>query len=291
MLSVFLAGLLAIQSAQAQQQRNDRRTWYQAYADAQRNIQQKNWNAAIADIEAASRLGAPKPGRNILFYGDVYGDFIPDYYLGIAYLDLNRPDDADRAFERVKQAQLIAPRDNLYAEFTRQATTVKDLLAKQAATQLAAADTTPNPPPAIPTPLAPANADVPISRFSNSRRFSSATPDTGGRRRRDAAPGRRRRRRARCGSAMAVQPPANPPPVRPTPPVRPPNTGPLSPAVLAAERSALVDFFTGQYQVGREQVEHADGRAECVAAGVLLSRLQPRRPCLHGEGGRGHRDR
>ena len=110
-----------------------RRTWYQAYADAQRNVQQKNWNAAIADIEAASRLGAPKPGRNILFYGDVYGNFIPDYYLGLAYLGLNRPDDADRAFERVKQAQLIAPRDNLYAEFTRQATTVKDLLAKQAA--------------------------------------------------------------------------------------------------------------------------------------------------------------
>ena len=52
--------------------------------------QQKNWTAAIADIEAASRLGAPKPGRNVFFYGDVYRDFNPDYYLGVAFLNLKR---------------------------------------------------------------------------------------------------------------------------------------------------------------------------------------------------------
>ena len=36
--------------------------------------------------------------------------------------------------------------------------------------------------------------------------------------------------------------------------MRPPNTGPLSPAALAAERSALVDFFTGQYQVAANKL-------------------------------------
>lgn len=132
MLNIVLAVLLAAQAAPAAQ-RNDTRTWYQAYADAQQAIQSSNWQKAIADIDAASRLGAPRPGRNILFYGDVYRDYLPDYYLGIAYMNLARFSEADSAFERVKQAQLIAARDTLYTEFTRQAGMAKDALQKLAA--------------------------------------------------------------------------------------------------------------------------------------------------------------
>ena len=119
MLTAILVALVTIQSPPAQQ-RTDTRAWYQAYADAQRQIQQKNWAGAMLDIETALRRGAPKPGRRVHFYGDVYREFNPDYYLGVAYMNLGRYVDADRAFTRVRQARLIEPRDPLYAEFSLQ---------------------------------------------------------------------------------------------------------------------------------------------------------------------------
>src|SRR6185436_12728310 len=118
--------------------RNDTRTWYQAYGDAQRDVQQGRWQAAIDDVQAALRLGAPRPGRNVLFYGDVYRDFNPDYYLGVASLNLKQYDAADKAFERVRQANLIGARDADYNNFTRQAASAKfELLMAQAQQSLA----------------------------------------------------------------------------------------------------------------------------------------------------------
>jgi len=123
---LVLGFLMTLQNPAAQQpQRNDTRTWSQAYVDAQRSVQQRNWEQAIANIEAARRLGAPNPGRNVLFGGDVYRDFNPDYYLGVAYLNLGRFADADRAFESVTKAQLIRPTDASYKEFSAQVTTTK----------------------------------------------------------------------------------------------------------------------------------------------------------------------
>lgn len=262
MLSAFLAVLLAIQSAPAQQ-RNDTRMWYQAYADAQRNIQQKNWQAALADIEAASRLGAPKPGRNILFYGDVYRDFNPDYYLGIAYLNLNRYDDADRAFERVKQAQLIAPRDALYAEFTRQATTAKDVLDKQAASQRAvnAPTQTGAQPPAA--PAIPNAAPTPLGANPNNPNQSTAVlPGPTNQPTQDAS------NQSRPNQPAIQQRPIRPAPLRNAPPQPAANRAnpgsavgstvgkTLPPALVAPpdERSALVDFFSGQYETAASKL-------------------------------------
>ncbi|HEY7292178.1 MAG TPA: hypothetical protein VH583_20245, partial [Vicinamibacterales bacterium] len=90
---IVLAMVVALQSSappQAQQ-RADTRTWYEAYADGRRAFQQGNWQAAIDSLEASKRAaGAPKPGRRVPFYGDVFDDYIPDYYLGQAYLNLKQ---------------------------------------------------------------------------------------------------------------------------------------------------------------------------------------------------------
>jgi hypothetical protein len=123
--------LFAVQSAAAQSR--DTRTWYQAYSDAQRKIQQRNWEGALADLDAATRLGAPRPGRNINFYGDVYRDLNPDYYRGVALTNLKRFEEADQAFERVRQAGLIGTRDALYAEFNRLSASVKENVNTRAA--------------------------------------------------------------------------------------------------------------------------------------------------------------
>lgn len=91
MVALLLALFVAAQSAgQAPARRNDTRTWYQAYADGKRAFDQKNWQGAVDSLEAAKRARAPKPGRKIPFYGDVYDDYLPDYYLGIAYLNLRQ---------------------------------------------------------------------------------------------------------------------------------------------------------------------------------------------------------
>jgi tetratricopeptide (TPR) repeat protein len=263
-LYVVLSALLSVESA-APQQRNDTRTWYQAYADAQRNIQQKNWQAAIADVEAASRRGAPKPGRNVLFYGDVYRDFNPDYYLGIAYLNLQRYDEADRAFERVKQAQLIGARDSQYGEFTRQASAAKDLLEKQQTAQRTADLAAANPPanrpanaagnappetqpPPTPTPVAPVTpvnlgnptnvlpgtgdpiAQAPVNAPSPIQQGLQQTP--------------------RPQNSYRPNPSNNA--ARQSPPRA--SAGFSAAAAAAEERSALVEFYSGQYEAARTRL-------------------------------------
>src|SRR4051812_15840641 len=111
---IILAMVVALQSSAPlpAQRRADSRTWYQAYADGRRAFQQGNWQAAIDSLEAAKRAsGAPKPGRRIPFYGDVYDDYIPDYYLGLAYFNLRQYAAADRAFESTRASGAIGPRD------------------------------------------------------------------------------------------------------------------------------------------------------------------------------------
>lgn len=117
-LSVAVAAVARPAWAQAQRA-SDTRTWYQAYQDGRRQIQQGNWQAAIASLQQAKRTG-PRPGRRIPFYGDVFDDFLPDYYLGLAYLNAQQYKDATASFEAVRQSGLMTTRDREYAEFTTQ---------------------------------------------------------------------------------------------------------------------------------------------------------------------------
>jgi hypothetical protein len=260
-LNVLLGVLLSVQSA-APQQRNDTRTWYQAYADAQRNIQQKNWQAAIADVEAASRRGAPKPGRNVLFYGDVYRDFNPDYYLGIAYLNLQRYDEADRAFERVKQAQLIGARDSQYGEFTRQAASAKDLLEKQTAQRAAdlaaanapanrPANAAENAPPQTqtqPTPVAP----VPSVSPGNPTNVLPGTGDSAAQAPMNAPSPIQQRLQDALRPQNSYRPITSNNAARQNPPRA--SAGLSAAAAAAEERSALVEFYSGQYEAARTRL-------------------------------------
>jgi tetratricopeptide (TPR) repeat protein len=234
---------MAAQATPAQQ-KADTRTWYQAYADAQRSAQQGDWTAVIADIEAARRLGAPQPGRSVLFTGDVYRAFNPDYYLGVAYLSLGRFEEADGAFEQVRQAKLIVANDALYKEFDAQASTARLAVEKEiAARQLASKAPTPGPPPVPPGPTidpVPETVAPPVSA-SPADAVAASAADTV----------------ADASSSPAIQKPPVQPPLTVNPPPRAadipaiaatPPAGRFVPPAGEDERSAMVRFFQGDYQ-------------------------------------------
>jgi hypothetical protein len=128
---IVLAMVIALQSAAPPpaQQRADSRTWYQAYTDGRRAFEQGNWQAAIDSLEASTRAdGAPKPGRRVPFYGDVYDDYLPDYYLGLAYLNLKQYAAADRALDAMRASGVIGPSDREYAQLDQQSRAAKAAL-------------------------------------------------------------------------------------------------------------------------------------------------------------------
>jgi hypothetical protein len=260
--ATILTLLLAIQATPAQQQ-NDRRTWYQAYADAQKAIQDRNWQKAITDLGVAAQRGAPRPGRNVLFYGDVYRDYNPDYYLGIAYTNLQRFSEADSAFERVKQAQLIAPRDALYAEFTRQAANTKDILQKQAAQVRQSAPTAAAANASdirLPPNVSQAGANASNAAAAAPPAANAVLPGP------NQSPASNAANNAATNAVQGPRPPAPNPkqasvPPRPNPVTRPttqarnnaaPVVPPPPPATAAVrpidERTGLLQFFSGDYE-------------------------------------------
>lgn len=123
------AGLVAValivggSIAHAQAQRKTQR-WYQAYEAGVRDAGRGAWDSAVQNLLAAKQTG-PQPARRVAFYGDLVDVFNPDYYLGVAYLNLRRFGDADASFERVRQANLIPASDKLYAAFQTQASTAR----------------------------------------------------------------------------------------------------------------------------------------------------------------------
>ena len=93
--------------------------WYDAYREGVTAVQRGDWATAEKRLLDA-RASGTKPGRRVFTYGDTYIAFLPDYYLGVVYLNSNRPQEAEGAFERVRSQGLIGARDPEYAAFERQ---------------------------------------------------------------------------------------------------------------------------------------------------------------------------
>lgn len=127
--------------------RADTRTWYQAYQDGRRQVQRGEWQAAIASLQQAKRTG-PRPGRRIPFYGDVFDDFLPDYYLGLTYMNTQQYKDASAAFEAVRQAGLITAKDREYGDFTKQSARATSEVDKQPLAQVSPPTSAPTQTPA-----------------------------------------------------------------------------------------------------------------------------------------------
>jgi TolA-binding protein len=99
-------------------------SWQEAYDNGVRAIRAKDWKAAIASMQSAKRLG-PKPARRVAFTTSRVDAFVPDYYLGLAFLNDNQFANADAAFESLRQAQLGIDRDAQFRDWQDLASTAK----------------------------------------------------------------------------------------------------------------------------------------------------------------------
>lgn len=67
--------------------------WYVTYDDGLRALQRREWKTAVDRLEAAkeqARRVNVQPGRSVLRQGGLFEPFLPDFYLGRAYLELAR---------------------------------------------------------------------------------------------------------------------------------------------------------------------------------------------------------
>ena len=122
MATLVLGILLALQTSNPAVQQRATRTWDQAYDAAVKDIAGGRWQSAINNLQEAVKLG-PKPARNAFTDAKVPVKFVPDYYLGIAYLNLKQYVEADAAFQKVQRSGLIGPKDAESSAFTLQAAT------------------------------------------------------------------------------------------------------------------------------------------------------------------------
>jgi hypothetical protein len=263
------------------QQRADSRTWYQAYADGRRSFQQGNWQAAIDSLEAAKRAaGAPKPGRRVPFYGDVFDDFIPDYYLGLAYFNLRQYAAADRAFDAMRASGVIGPRDREYGQLDQQSKAAKVAL------QTANAPVQQQTPPAVaPGNAANANATAPIVTpppdipVSNP---NAATPPAGTQAGNRGSPPpvdvsqTSPNAAARPPSGSTTLPPGNRPVPNAASNARPPRAT-VTPALIEAispadEQAAVTAYLSGQYdQTARLLASAAAGTSASPRSAFYLA--------------------
>lgn len=112
---VFVVALLLAASAAIGAQS----LYYQAYDRGVRAYEAGNWAVARQMFERALQLDARQARRRNMG-GTFFGEYIPEYYLGLISVQEKRFDDAIKYFDRIVSAGLVGPNDKEYATLTAQ---------------------------------------------------------------------------------------------------------------------------------------------------------------------------
>ena len=128
--------LMVLVTATGAQQRR----WFDLYDEAIQHIGKREWTLAETKLKQSQQNG-PAPGRRVLRTGMFRDDFFPDFYLGVVYLNTNRPKEALQQFQ-LARSQNLNIQDK---EFLPIAT--YEVQAQRDAQSRAATDTTTPPPP------------------------------------------------------------------------------------------------------------------------------------------------
>jgi tetratricopeptide (TPR) repeat protein len=277
------APALAAQSSSPSQLR-----WYDAYDQGVAAVQKRDWKTAEQRLNEA-RTANPKQGRNVLAYGDRYVTYLPDYYLGIVYLNTNRSRQAEEAFGRISTQKLIATNNPEYKAFDQQsrqatfdrafgeavglvakgdfaqangpleqarATRIDDGKVNNLSAEIAksasakVAPPTTTPGPTTTPPLANAGSQVPASTVQTPIPNAATGNST-------SAPGNISRGVPKAPeNATVVNPGVNtrPPIAKIVPPV---DKKLPTPQVSAALRGGMLAFFNGNYRAAMQQLDVA----------------------------------
>jgi hypothetical protein len=99
--------------------------WYRTYDEGVQAAGKSDWKTVeakmLASVDEAAKENV-KTGRNVRTYGMRFVNFVPDYYLGLAYLNTGRAQQARDALQRVEQQKVLTTRDKEYAVLTQSLT-------------------------------------------------------------------------------------------------------------------------------------------------------------------------
>lgn len=91
--------------------------WYDHYRNAKEAMAASDWRAAEKELHEALRK-RNRPGLNVEEYGLKFVDYLPHYWLGVAYFNLGEFEKATQAFEAARLAGQIQ-KSSLHESFQR----------------------------------------------------------------------------------------------------------------------------------------------------------------------------
>ncbi|MCE5270054.1 hypothetical protein LLH00_02080, partial [bacterium] len=102
-------------------------TWYAAYGRAMDDIAAGRWQEAVQNLDAALQL-KPGPEVNARTYGNWRPDYLPHYYLGLAWFNLGQYEKAQAEFNLSLQAGAILHAPELHEALLGYMRSVEDRL-------------------------------------------------------------------------------------------------------------------------------------------------------------------
>lgn len=153
--------VVLVSTSDAQQRR-----WFELYDEAIQHIRRSEWSLAETKLKQAQRDG-PAPGRTVLRYGMLRDDFFPDFYLGVVYLNTDRPKEALQQFQ-VARTQKLNAQDREFVSIGDLEIRAQGLLAgnKPIPPTVVAGGNTPTPVVTGPPPPPPVNLEAEQKRLA-----------------------------------------------------------------------------------------------------------------------------
>ena len=158
-------------------QSKDAIRWYDAYDRGVKSVGAQAWAEAERYLLQARQNG-PEQGPNVLFVGEDYRAFIPDYYLGIVQLRTGRFAQAEATFASVRARRLIEPKNRLASALTQQEkeATAGRIAAEAAADAAGKPSTAVRPPMTQPAPTGTPNLPVSANPLPGGLGSQAQTP-------------------------------------------------------------------------------------------------------------------
>lgn len=152
-------------------------SWYELYDDAIKDIGEGRYAAAEKKLLQARKAG-PESGDRRLRYGSLREPFFPEFFLGIVYLETNRPKEALEQFTQARAASIEKVRNPRFQEIGTLIKRAQDRLVVVVADNSKPAPPVPPPvkpdPPPTPTSVPPKPVD-PLEAIR--QRFGSLMTD------------------------------------------------------------------------------------------------------------------